>query len=76
VLFTDPDFLSAGRSVAYYVRAYEAAAPAINADGVRCTRDESGSCVSVNLCGDDDADDCLAEHEPRAWSSPIWVDPI
>jgi hypothetical protein len=75
VLFTDPDFLSAGRSVAYYVRAYEAAAPAINADGVRCTRDESGSCVSVNLCGDDDADDCLAEHEPRAWSSPIWVDP-
>ena len=76
VLFSDPDFVGAGRSAAYYVRAYEAPAPAINADGVRCERDESGGCVSVRLCGDDDADDCLGEHEPRAWSSPIWVDPI
>ncbi|MEN8184780.1 MAG: hypothetical protein ABFS46_19845 [Myxococcota bacterium] len=47
----------------------------MNADGVRCERNESGACVSVRLCGDDDADDCLAEHEPRAWSSPIWVAP-
>jgi hypothetical protein len=75
VLFSDPDFVKTSRSTTYYVRAYEAPAPAINADGVRCERDESGACVSVRLCGDDDADDCLAEHEPRAWSSPIWVDP-
>jgi hypothetical protein len=32
--------------------------------------------VKVNPCPgpDGDADDCLAPREPRAWSSPIYVD--
>ena len=51
-------------------------APGVNADNLRCEYDEKGACVNVNLCGGPGAleDDCLAEHEPRAWSSPIFVD--
>jgi hypothetical protein len=76
VHFEDPDFASDGRDTLYYVRAMEAPAPGINAGNVRCEFDEEGRCVKVNLCNDaDGADgDCLAEHEPRAWSSPIFVD--
>ena len=76
VTFTDPDF-DASRESLYYVRAFEAPKPAINAGGVRCERDASGDCASVSLCpGPEGADDeCLSETEPRAWSSPIWVEP-
>jgi hypothetical protein len=76
VTFEDPEFASSARGAVYYARAHEVPAPAINADGVRCERDAEGACVSVNLCGPDPTDDCLGEHEPRAWSSPIWVDPL
>jgi hypothetical protein len=74
--FSDPDFTGAARNAAYYVRAYEEPALAINAGGVRCDLDDEGQCTQANLCpGPDGArDDCLAEHEPRAWSSPIFVD--
>jgi hypothetical protein len=76
VTFADPDYSRMGRDTLYYVRAIEEPAPAINAQGVRCRRDETGRCSSVDLCGSHpDLDpDCLAEHEPRAWSSPIFVD--
>jgi hypothetical protein len=73
VTFSDPDHARDGRDALYYVRAYEASAPAINAANVRCRYDQSGTCVQVNLCSAD-TDECLAEHEPRAWSSPIFVD--
>jgi hypothetical protein len=77
VTFTDPEFTSGGRDAVYYVRAVEAPAPAINADALRCERDAEGACLRVRVCGAGSADfddDCLAEHEPRAWSSPIFVD--
>jgi hypothetical protein len=56
--------------------AIEAPAPAINAANLRCDYDEEGNCVKVDLCNDAGGTDgdCLAEHEPRAWSSPIFVD--
>jgi hypothetical protein len=73
VTFTDPDYERSGRDAVYYVRAFEAEAPGVNAGGVRCERDESGACTKVDLCGSAPGDDCLAPHEPRAWSSPIWV---
>ena len=60
------------RDTVYYARVYEAPAPAINAAGVSCEYDDDGNCVRANLC--EGTGDCLAEHEPRAWSSPIWVD--
>ncbi|MDD9854131.1 MAG: DUF3604 domain-containing protein [Deltaproteobacteria bacterium] len=75
--FTDADFPGEGRGAAYYARVFEAPAPAVNAGNLRCRRDGEGNCVETNPCpGPDGArDDCLAPHEPRAWSSPIWVDP-
>jgi hypothetical protein len=75
VTFADPDFASSGRDALYYVRAIEEPIPVVNADLLRCETDAAGRCLSVNPCtGDTPAsDDCLAEDEQRAWSSPIFV---
>ncbi len=73
--FADEEFADVGRDTVYYVRAIEAPSPAVNADNLRCDRDESGECRSVDLCLDAGPDDdCLAPTEERAWSSPIYVD--
>jgi hypothetical protein len=74
VTFDDPDYAKVGRDTVYYVRAHEAPAPGVNAGGVRCERDSAGACIEVDLCGDGPDDNCLSDHEPRAWSSPIFVD--
>jgi len=78
VEFEDPDFPALGRDALYYVRAIEAPSPAVNADNLRCSYDENGSCVSVDPCFGDwrtpASDRCLGEAEERAWSSPIYVD--
>jgi hypothetical protein len=61
----------------YYARAIEAPAPLIHGnDPLRCRYDESGRCVEIDPCGAGAPidDDCLSEAEPRAWSSPIYVD--
>jgi hypothetical protein len=76
--FEDPEHADAGRDALYYVRAIEEASKAVNAGNLRCSYDGDGNCVAVRPCwGDyrtDDGDDCLAETEERAWSSPIYVD--
>lgn len=75
VEFEDPDFARDRRDTVYYVRAIEAAAPTINAGGLRCDVDASGGCLEPHPCiGVPDEDDCLRDAEPRAWSSPIFVD--
>jgi hypothetical protein len=76
VTFTDPEFSRSGRDALYYVRAIETPILAINADGLRCETDERGRCTSVDLClgTSNPEDDCLAETEQRAWSSPIFVE--
>lgn len=76
VTFADPEFAAGGRDSVYYVRAFEAEAPGINAGNLRCEEGETGECERVSLCPGPDgaADDCTAPHEPRAWSTPIWVD--
>jgi hypothetical protein len=74
--FTDPDFVREGREALYYVRAVEAPSPAVNADLLRCEPDAQGNCAKVSPCiGVPDFDDCLAETEERAWSSPIFLEP-
>jgi hypothetical protein len=78
VRFTDPEFAARGRDTVYYVRAIEEASPTINGGGLRCRRDEFGSCIEVDPCRADEPtaydDDCLESVEERAWSSPIFVD--
>jgi hypothetical protein len=76
VTFTDPDFAESGRDALYYVRAIEASSMAVNADLLRCERDEAGRCLEVDPCFADTpvSEDCLAETEQRAWSSPIFIE--
>ncbi|MGI9294731.1 MAG: DUF3604 domain-containing protein [Pseudomonadales bacterium] len=75
VSFTDEEFTENGRDTVYYVRAIEAATQAVNAANLRCEYDAAGRCITANLCNSSDpAEDCLAETEHRAWSSPIFVD--
>jgi hypothetical protein len=74
VAFTDDSFASSGRDALYYVRAIEEPSLAVAADPLGCERDESGRCVTISPCfGRPAEDDCLAETEERAWSSPIFV---
>ena len=73
--FADPEFMKEGRDALYYVRAIEAPSPAVNAGLLRCETDAEGNCVKVTPCiGVPDSDDCLAETEERAWSSPIFLE--
>jgi len=78
VEFSDPDFPLGGRDALYYVRAIQEATPTVNGAGLRTTFDEEGNAVAVDSClagyRTDLADECLADVEHRAWSSPIFVD--
>ena len=77
VEFSDEDFEFNARDSIYYVRAVQEPSPVVNAENLRCTYDENGDCIKVNICyGDsrtDKDDDCLSLSEERAWSSPIYV---
>ncbi len=74
--FPDAKFVEDARDAVYYARVFEAPLQGVNGDNLRCERDAEGNCTKVTLCpGDEgDADQCLGEKEPRAWSSPIFVD--
>lgn len=78
--FDDPQFGGSSRHALYYVRAIQEPSPTVNADSLRCERDAAGNCIEVAPCyGDfrtDYQDDCLAESEERAWSSPIFIDHV
>jgi len=74
--FEDAEFPALAREALYYARVYEAPDEAINAGGIRCERDAEGNCTKAQLCPGPDGvmDDCLAPREPRAWSSPIYLE--
>ena len=74
VEFSDPEFPEGKRDSLYYVRAIEEPSLAINAANLRCEYDEAGRCIGISPCVDVPyQEDCLAETEERAWSSPIFV---
>lgn len=75
--FSDPGYAAAGRDTLYYVRAIQEPEQMINADPLQCVRDAQGRCVKVKLCYGDyrsGISECTAPAEPRAWSSPIYLD--
>ncbi|MFT4518026.1 MAG: hypothetical protein ACI9JM_000403 [Halioglobus sp.] len=75
--FEDPDFLTAKRPALYYARVIQQAEPLIVGDPFGCEYDDEGQCVKRNYCIGDNAkpdNNCLAEAEPRAWTSPIFVE--
>jgi len=72
--FSDESYLREGRDALYYARAVEEPSAAVAADPLGCRRDAGGKCVQVDPCfGRPSSDECLAQTEERAWSSPIFV---
>lgn len=74
VEFTDDDFPASARDTLYYVRAIQAPTPHINGNSLNCLYDEKGECTNMSPCPGEEGNDCLANAEARAWSSPIFVD--
>ena len=77
VEFEDTEFADSGRDAVYYARAIEARDALIHgANPLGCRFDSQGRCVEVAPCDltTPNTDDCLSEAEPRAWSSPIFVE--
>jgi len=78
--FEDPDFLTQGREMVYYVRAIQEPSLAVGGDPLRCERDAAGRCIKTRPCYAsgpkfDPSDEFLAPIEERAWSSPIFLQP-
>lgn len=76
--FTDPDFSTMQSDVSYYARAIEEPSPIINVKGAHCIFDEEGNCSEFKICTQDfknprDLEACTSIDEPRAWSSPIYL---
>jgi hypothetical protein len=75
VTVSDESFAAQRRDALYYARAIEEPSLAVGADPLGCERDAAGRCVRMHPCyGRPDSDECLAQTEERAWSSPIFVD--
>ena len=70
--FADPEYEKEARDTLYYARAFEAEIDTVNGDPLSCEYDENGTCIKTTLCAG--GSECLAPYEPRAWSSPIFVD--
>ena len=78
VEFEDIGYPADGRSTLYYARIIQEAEPLILGDPFGCERNEDGVCTGYEYCRGENAPrdkNCLAEAEPRAWTSPIFLEP-
>lgn len=78
VEFDDPEYAVSARSALYYARVIQEAEMLIQGDPFGCTYNEQGECVKRNYCIGANAtrdNNCLGLAEPRAWTSPIFVEP-
>ena len=71
--FEDSEFDSIKRDVVYYVRAISEPKPIINGQTLNAKYDAEGEFIKSSPCDTIKGGDCLAENEPRAWSSPIFI---
>lgn len=75
--FEDPEYETLARDATYYVRAVQEPQPTVNGGHLRCTYDEEGRCIAVDVCYSDYRlpldEDCLIMKEDLAWSSPIFL---
>jgi hypothetical protein len=77
VEFDDPEYAAGGRSSLYYARVIQQAEPLISGDPFGCEYDEQGQCIKRNYCIGANATpdkNCEAPAEPRAWTSPIFLE--
>jgi hypothetical protein len=75
--FDDPDYATGGRSTLYYARVIQAPELLIVGDPFGCEYDAAGQCIKRNYCVGENAQpdmNCRSEAEPRAWTSPIFVE--
>jgi hypothetical protein len=75
--FDDPEYGTSARSALYYARVIQEKEPLIAGDPFGCEYDEQGVCIKRTYCVGADAkpeDDCLSLAEPRAWTSPIFLE--
>lgn len=77
VEFQDVDYIESGRSALYYARVIQKPEQLISGDPFGCEYDEEGNCIRRNYCIDENAgsdENCTAQAEPRAWTSPIFLE--
>ena len=71
VRFEDPSYAELDRDLLYYVRALQEPTPTVNGGGLRCVEGACEPCYGNYRT--DTSDECLADTEERAWSSPIFL---
>lgn len=77
VEFDDPDYRSAARPALYYARVIQEAEPLIAGDPFGCEYDAQRNCTRRRYCIGKNAasdNDCTSVAEPRAWTSPIFLE--
>lgn len=75
--FEDPDYTIGKRNTLYYARVIQAPELLIAGDPSGCEYNADGVCIKRNYCVEDNAKpdmNCLSAAEPRAWTSPIFVE--
>jgi hypothetical protein len=77
VEFEDPEYTQNDRPTLYYARVIQQAEELIGGDPFGCEFDDQGICVKHHYCIGEYAsrdNNCTAPAEPRAWTSPIYLD--